>query len=59
MRNLSGMSYETYWRLCQHRFVNFIVIVLVINIPGVFWLLSYAVGHTLALIAFCFHFPSQ
>jgi Zn-dependent protease len=59
MRNLSGMSYETYWRLCQHRFINFIVIVLVINIPGVFWLLSYVTGHTLALMAFCFHFPSQ
>jgi Zn-dependent protease len=59
MRNLSGMSYETYWRLCQHRFLNFIVIVLVINIPGVFWLLSYVTGHTLALMAFCFDFPMQ
>jgi Zn-dependent protease len=59
MRNLSGMSYETYWRLCQHRFINFIVIVLVINIPGVFWLLSYVTEHTLALMAFCFGFPSQ
>ncbi len=59
LRNLSGMSYETYWRLCQHRIINFIVIVLVINIPGVFWLLSYVVSHTLALMAFCFDFPLQ
>jgi Zn-dependent protease len=56
MRNLSGMSYETYWNLCRFGFIG---IILVINIPGVRWFLSFVTEFTLALIAFCFHFPSQ
>ncbi|HEY5233058.1 MAG TPA: site-2 protease family protein [Verrucomicrobiae bacterium] len=59
MRNLSGMSYETYWRLCQHPFINFAVIIIVLNLPGVRWLLSHATNYTLTLIALCFGFPSQ
>jgi Zn-dependent protease len=59
MRNLSGMSYETYWRLCQHPFINFAVIIIVLNLPGVRWLLSHVTEFTLALIAFCFGFPPQ
>jgi Zn-dependent protease len=53
MRNLSGMSYETYSNLCRFGFIG---IIIVINIPGVRQILSYATGHTLALIAFCFGF---
>ncbi len=56
MRNLSGMSYETYWNLCRFGFIG---IILVINIPGVRWFLSFVTEFTLALIAFCFHFPPQ
>lgn len=56
MRNLSGMSYETYWKLCRFGFIG---IIIVINVPGVRQILSYVTGHTLALIAFCFDFPSQ
>jgi Zn-dependent protease len=56
MRNLSGMSYETYWRLCNF---GFIAIILVLQIPGVQPLLNFITGHTLGLIAFCFNFPSE
>ena len=55
MRNLSGMSYETYMNLCRFGFIGIIV---VINIPGVRAILGYVTGHTLGLIAFCFGFPS-
>src|SRR6202142_3211746 len=35
LRNLTGMSYETYWRLCQHTFINFAIIIIVLNLPFV------------------------
>jgi hypothetical protein len=50
------MSYETYMNLCRFGFIG---IIIVINIPGIRWLLSYVTEFTLALIAFCFDFPSQ
>ena len=53
MRNLSGMSYETYWNLCRFGFIGIIV---VINIPGVRAVLGYVTGHTLALLMLCFGF---
>jgi Zn-dependent protease len=56
MRNLSGMSYETYMNLCRFGFIGIIIL---INIPGVRWLLSYVTEFTLALIASCFAFPTQ
>jgi Zn-dependent protease len=56
MRNLSGMSYETYSRLCQHTFINFAVIIIVLNLPGVRSLLGYVTGHTLELLMLCFGF---
>jgi Zn-dependent protease len=59
MRNLSGMSYETYWRLCQHRFILLIAIVLLLNIPGVREILGFITYGTLDGLMFCFGFPSQ
>ena len=57
MRNLSGMSYETYMNLCRFGFIG---IIIVINVPGVRQILSYVTGHTLGLMGmFCFGFPSQ
>jgi Zn-dependent protease len=53
MRNLSGMSYETYWNLCRFGFIG---IIIVINIPGVRTILGYVTGHTLALLMLCFGF---
>ena len=32
LKNAIGMSYETYWKLCQY---GFIAVIIVINIPGV------------------------
>lgn len=32
LKNLIGMSYETYWKLCQY---GFIIVIVAINIPGV------------------------
>jgi len=58
MRNLSGMSYETYWRLCQHRFILLIAIVLLLNIPGVRWVLGFVTEKTLLALMFCFGFPA-
>lgn len=56
MRNLSGMSYETYMNLCRFGFIGIIII---INIPGVRSLLGFVTEFTLELIASCFGFPSQ
>jgi Zn-dependent protease len=54
MRNLSGMSYETYMNLCRFGFIG---IIIVLQIPGVRPILSYVTGHTLGLLMFCFGFP--
>jgi len=32
LKNAIGMSYETYWKLCQY---GFIIVIVAINIPGV------------------------
>lgn len=32
LKNIIGMSYETYWKLCQF---GFIIVIVAINIPGV------------------------
>lgn len=32
LKNIIGMSYETYWKLCQY---GFIIVIVAINIPGV------------------------
>jgi Zn-dependent protease len=55
LRNLTGMSYETYWQLSRY---GFIAVILVLQIPQVRWLLWTAVDGTFALLAFCFGFSS-
>ena len=59
MRNLSGMSYETYMNLCRFGFIG---IIIVLNFPVVGpvvrEVLSYVTYGTLAGLMFCFGFPS-
>jgi hypothetical protein len=55
LRNLTGMTYETYFNLSRF---GFIAIILVLQIPGVRYVLSVLVGGTLDALIFCFHFPS-
>ncbi len=54
LRNLTNMSYETYWKFSRY---GFIAVILVIQIPLVRELLSTATYGTLGLLAFCFGFP--
>jgi len=56
MRNLSGMSYETYMNLCRYGFIG---IIIVINLPFVREVLGTVTYGTLAGLMFCFGFPSQ
>jgi Zn-dependent protease len=56
LRNLSGMTYETYFNLSRF---GFIAIILVLQIPGVRYALSMLVGRTLDVLMLCFGFPSQ
>ncbi len=56
MRNLSGMSYETYWNLCRFGFIG---IIIVINLPFVREVLGFVTYGTLAGLMFCFGFPSE
>ncbi len=56
MRNLSGMSYETYFNLSRFGFIG---IILVLQIPGVREVLGFVTYGTLAALMFCFGFPSQ
>jgi Zn-dependent protease len=51
LRNLSGMSYETYWKLCSYGFIG---IIIVINIPGVREILRIVTNSTLVGIASLF-----
>ena len=51
MRNLSGMSYETYWNLCRFGFIG---IIIVINLPFVREVLGFVTGSTLLIIASLF-----
>jgi Zn-dependent protease len=55
LRNLIGMSYETYWKLSQY---GFLAVILVLQIPGVRQALATATYGTLNLITYCFAFPS-
>jgi Zn-dependent protease len=56
LRNLTRMSYETYFNLSRF---GFIAIILVLQIPGVRYALSMSVGRTLDVLMLCFGFPSQ
>ncbi|MGA3285067.1 MAG: site-2 protease family protein [Verrucomicrobiota bacterium] len=56
LRNLMGMSYETYWQLSRF---GFIAVILVLNIPYVRDLLWIVTFGTLAVLAFCFGFSAQ
>jgi len=56
MRNLSGMSYETYMNLCRFGFIG---IIIVINLPFVREILGFVTYGTLDALMFCFGFPSQ
>jgi Zn-dependent protease len=56
MRNLSGMSYETYMNLCRFGFIG---IIIVINLPFVREVLGVVTYGTLGALMFCFDFPSQ
>jgi len=47
LKNLIGMSHETYWQLCQY---GFIAVILVINIPQVRWLIRTATQETTLLL---------
>jgi len=48
MRNLTGMTYETYFNLSRY---GFIAIIVIINIPGVSYVLGTVTRTTLFLIA--------
>jgi Zn-dependent protease len=56
LRNLSGMSYETYWNLCRFGFIG---IILVLQIPGVREVFGFVTYGTLDGLMFCFGFPSE
>ena len=51
LRNLSGMSYETYMNLCRYGFIG---IIIVLQIPGVREVLGFVSGSTLVGIASLF-----
>ncbi|MEI9961927.1 MAG: site-2 protease family protein [Limisphaerales bacterium] len=55
LRNLIGMSYETYWHLSRF---GFIAVIVVLQIPFVRAALGAATYGTLSLIAYCFGFPT-
>jgi Zn-dependent protease len=59
LRNLSGMSYETYFNFSRF---GFIAIILLLNFPVLGPLLREVIGTmtygTLNLVIFCFHFPA-
>ena len=55
LRNLTGMSYETYFNLSRF---GFIAIIIILQIPLVREILSTVVGLTLGALLFCFGFPS-
>jgi Zn-dependent protease len=55
LRNVTGMTYETYFNLSRF---GFIAIILVLQIPQLRILLNLAVGLSLGIIARCFGIPS-
>jgi len=56
LRNVTGMTYETYFNLSQF---GFIAIIIVINIPGVWDVLNFFINGTSSILTFCFRFPSH
>lgn len=56
LRNLIGMSYETYWQLSRY---GFIAIIVVVNIQHVRQALSAVTFGTLTSLAFCFGLSAQ
>jgi Zn-dependent protease len=54
MRHLVGMTYENYWKLSRF---GFILIIVVINIPGVWTVLNFFINGSLSILTFCFRFP--
>src|SRR5476649_2278089 len=60
MRNLSGMSYDTYMNLCRFGFIGIIIL---LNFPVIGPVVREVLGFlaygTLAGLMFCFGFPSQ
>jgi Zn-dependent protease len=55
LRNVTGMTYETYFNLSRF---GFIAIILVLQIPPVRTLLGVLTKGTLDALMFCFRFPS-
>jgi Zn-dependent protease len=55
LRNLTGMTYETYFQLSRF---GFIAIILVLQIPGMREVLGFVTDGTLDGLLFCFAFPS-
>jgi Zn-dependent protease len=55
LRNLTGMTYETYFNLSRF---GFVAIILVLQIPLVRSVLGTLTYGTLDALAFCFRFPS-
>ncbi len=56
LRNVTGISYETYMNLCRFGFIG---IILVLQIPFVREVLGVVTYGTLAGLMFCLGFPSQ
>jgi len=56
LRNLSGMSYDTYWQFSRF---GFIAVIIVLQIPLVREVLNTVTFGTLAGLGFCFGFPLQ
>jgi Zn-dependent protease len=54
LRNVTGMTYETYFNLSQF---GFIAIIIILQIPFVRDFLRIAVNLTLGIIELCFGFP--
>jgi Zn-dependent protease len=54
LRNLTGMSYETYFNLSRF---GFIAIIIILQIPFVRVALNVLVHGTLNTLIFCFGFP--
>jgi Zn-dependent protease len=55
LRNLTGMTYETYFNLSRF---GFIAIILVLQIPQLRTLLGNLTYGTLGILTFCFRFPA-
>jgi Zn-dependent protease len=55
LRNVTGMTYETYFQLSRF---GFVAIIIILQIPFVRDFLRIAVNLTLGIIELCFGFPS-